>query len=213
MGLLTGALLATGAGAEPAVGFACALPVVLRAEITDIHESPLNGPEGFAFFREAGAEKVGELPREVGRDPVRRFETDVYASNFQGPLLVQRPGLRAQWEWTADGEGERSGRAYPLMLARACAPTAPLLPTVRLHVQEHDEFPWRNDDVGAFEVALGRCAPVLEGAQTSGWTETHRAEGLAFDGAEGARSVVSVDYTIWCYRCAGSADCADGIVW
>lgn len=212
MVLLTGTLLATGAGAEPRAGIACGLPVVLRAEITDIHESPLNGPEGFAFFREAGAEKVGELPREVGRDPVRRFETDVYASNFQGPVLVRHPGLRAQWEWTADGEPEVSERAYPLVFARGCAPTAAALPRLVLHVLEHDEFPWRNDAVGAFAVDLARCARVVDGERRAGWTEPLHAEGLAFEGDGGARDVVSVIYTVWCYPCPGPADCGEGVV-
>lgn len=191
----------------------CALPVVVRSALRDIHESWLNGPEGYAFIVELGAEKIGNLPVEVGRDPVHRFDVAVYASNFQGPILVQRPDLRPQWEWTAAGETQISGRSYPLLAARACAVSASMLPSVTLHVEEHDEWPWGNDPVGAFAVDLGRCRDVLSPARASGWTSTQHSAGLSYAEGGGARDVSFVDYVLWCYRCETGTDCEDGIVW
>jgi hypothetical protein len=192
-------------------GVSCALPVVLRAGVRDVHESPFNGPEGFAFVAEAGAEKTGELPARVGRDPVRTFDLDVYASNFQGPVLVRHPGLRPQWEWTADGSLQVSDRSYPLVAAHACAAGASALPARTLHVDEHDEPPWRSDAVGAFTVELGACDAVLAAGRRSGWTAAQRSEGLPYDGDRGPQDVVFVEYVTWCYRCDGARDCRDGI--
>lgn len=200
-------------GAAAETGTVCAFPVVLRAGLRDIHESPLNGPEGYAFFREAGGEKTGELPAAIGRDPVRRFDTAVYASNFQGPTLVRHADLRPQWEWTADGETQISERQYPVPAARACAADAGGLPAVTLHVDEHDEWPWGNDPVGAFTLDLASCRDVLGPPGSAGWTSRRRSEGMPYDGDSGPRDVVFVDYVVWCYPCAGTSDCEDGVVW
>jgi hypothetical protein len=207
-----GGLAAAGPAAQPSPsGLVCALPVVLRAGLRDVHESRFNGPEGYAFIAEHGAEKTGDLPRRVGREPARAFEVDVYASNFQGPVLVQHPGLRAQWEWTADGETQLSDRSYPLLAAHACAPSADALPARTLHVEEHDEPPWGNDAVGAFTIDLAACRAVLADGRRSGWTATHRSDGEPYDGKSGARDVVFVESVTWCYRCPGPEDCRDGV--
>ncbi len=191
----------------------CALPVIVRSGVRDIHESWFNGPEGYAFIVEMGAEKVGDLPAEVGRDPVRRFDASVYASNFQGPILVRHAHLRPQWEWTAAGETQISDRSYPLLAARACVTGASTLPALTLHVAEHDEWPFANDPVGAFTVDLGRCREILSPTHASGWTSTQHSAGLSYAEDRDEKDVSFVDYVLWCYRCDAGKDCEDGIVW
>ena len=153
----------------------CALPVIVRSGVRDIHESWFNGPEGYAFIVEMGAEKVGDLPAEVGRDPVRRFDASVYASNFQGPILVRHAHLRPQWEWTAAGETQISDRSYPLLAARACVTGASTLPALTLHVAEHDEWPFANDPGGSIH-SRPRTLP--------GDTLTNTCERLDIDAAQ-----------------------------
>lgn len=207
--VLCWSLAASQAGGDPATGVVCALPVVIGAGLRDIQESWLNGPEGYAFVVEFGAEKTGDLPVQVGRDPARRFDTTVYASNFQGPVLVRRPNLRPQWEWTAAGEMQISDRQYPMLAGRACAERASALPSITLHVAEHDEWPWGNDPVGAFVLDLGRCKDVLPNSE-AGWTPRHHSEGVAYSDM---RDVAFVEYVLWCYTCEGASDCEHGIVW
>jgi len=196
------------------VAMECAFAVVERSGIRDIHESPFNGPEGYAFITEHGSEKTGDVPVKIGHDPVRSFDRDVYASNFQGPILIRRPNLRPQWEWTASGEPQSSDRSYPLLAARACAASAVSLPTITLHVAEHDEWPWANDAIGAFSVDLSACQDVLTPQRSSGWTERRHSSGLPMtkDG-EDADDLTFVEYVLWCYRCTGDHDCEEGIVW
>jgi len=191
----------------------CALPVVVRSAVRDIHESWWNGPVGYGFIEGMGGEKTGRVPLEVGRAPVHRFDADVHASNFQGPVEVRHPDQRPQWEWTADGEVEVSERTYPLLVARRCSATAVALPAVTVRVAEHDEWPLRNDGVGAFAVELADCASVLSDDRASGWTAVRRSGGLRYGGSRGAADIEFVEYVIWCYRCQGERDCGDGIVW
>jgi len=215
--LLVLPFVASAAPAEPqaqrGTALECALPVVVRAGVRDIHESWFNGPEGYGFIVEMGAEKVGTLPVAVGREPTRHFDTTVYASNFQGPDLVLRPGLRPQWEWTAAGEAQVSDRTYALLAARACAGSAAALPARILHVAEHDEWPLANDPVGAFTVELGRCQEVLSPTRASGWSTAQHSLGEGYGESGSARDVRFVDYVLWCYRCDKGDDCEDGIVW
>jgi hypothetical protein len=211
-GVLLWSAIAVAAGSATAAE--CALPVVVRSALRDIQESWFNGPEGYAFIVEAGAEKTGTLPLEVGRDPVLRFDAAVYASNFQGPILVRHPDLRPQWEWTADGESQVSERSYPLLAARACAESASVLPVITLHVDEHDEWPWVNDPLGAFAVDLARCREVLSETRKAGWTSRQHSDGLPYAGVMGgARDVEFVEYLLWCYRCDTGSRCDEGIAW
>ncbi|HYD50077.1 MAG TPA: hypothetical protein VEB21_17090 [Terriglobales bacterium] len=198
----------------PSYGLDCALPVVVRAAVRDIHESWWNGPIGYGFVEGMGGEKSGDLPARVGRDPERRFDSDVYASNFQGPVAVQHPNLRQQWEWTAAGSGavEVSQRSYPLMVARRCSANASTLPEVIVRVGEHDEWPLHNDGIGSFAVELNTCAEVL-GSRRSGWTAVHRSEGKPHVAGSDASDIAYVDWLVWCYRCDSDSDCEDGIVW
>lgn len=191
----------------------CAVPVVFRAELRDIHESWFNGPEGYAFFAEAGEPKTGELPAHIGENPTVTVDTDVYASNFQGPVLVRHEKLRPQWEWTADGQSEISDRVYPVIIARRCASDATALPTVLLHVDEHDEVPFGNDAVGALAFRLYDCKEALTGDAEAAWTEDLVANGHAYDGQSGADDVVRVSYRLWCYRCPSGPDCERGVNW
>ncbi len=191
----------------------CGLAVVERAAITDIRESFVNGPMGFAFFAEAPEVKTGVVPRAVGRDPVRRFDTDLYASNFQGPVEVRHPDLRPQWEWESDGELEVSERSYPLVWAWQCAPRAFQMERVRLHVLEHDEFPDWNDRLGSFVVDLAVCNDVLTDGRTAGWSSLQRTEGLPDRGADGDSDIAWVEYRVWCYRCSGRKDCRRDVEW
>lgn len=204
------ATLGAAAGdARSAPSLECALPVVVRAALRDVQESWFNGPEGYAFIVEAGGEKVGTLPLEVGRNPARTFDASVHASNFQGPVLVRHPDLRPQWEWTADGESQLSAREYPLLAARACAGGADELPRVTLHVAEHDEWPWRDDPLGAFTVDLGRCRQAARGGA---WTAVLRAAGEPY-APGGSNDIEFVDYVVWCFPCPGGSPCDDGIRW
>jgi hypothetical protein len=198
---------------SPALGVECALPIVVRAAVRDIHESWFNGPVGYGFIEAMGNEKAGMLPITVGREPVRRFDTDVYASNFQGPVAVHHPNLRSQWEWTADGEPQESDRSYPLLAARRCAARAGALPAVIVRIAEHDEWPFANDAVGAFAVDLAACRAVLSATRRSGWSEIQRSDGQAYDQTDSTADVVFVEYVTWCYRCEGPDDCEDAIVW
>ncbi len=199
--------------ASPALAVDCALPIVVRAAVRDIHESWFNGPVGYGFIEAMGSEKTGTLPIAVGREPVRRFDVDVYASNFQGPVAVSHPNLRLQWEWTADGEPEVSERSYPLLAARRCAASASALPAVILRVAEHDEWPLANDAIGTFAVDLAACDSVLSPTSRSGWSEVRRSDGQPYDLTDSTADVVFVDYVTWCYRCEGTDDCEDGIAW
>jgi hypothetical protein len=206
-----GAVGKTGDAAQ--TSWECALPVIVRAGLEDIRESWFNGPEGYAFFSEADSEKTGNLPLSVGEDPIRRFDTAVYASNFQGPVLVRHSGLRPQWEWTASGELQISDREYPLLVARRCAERGKVLPAVTLHVEEDDEPPWRNDHVGAFRLELEACRDVLSETRPAGWSQKLRSDGWPHDEDRGARDAIFVEYVLWCYRCERNSDCERGIVW
>ena len=174
----------------------CALPVIERSGLRDIQESLLNGPEGYAFFAEADAPKTGNLPRSVGSNPTLTVDTHVYASNFQGPILVSHEGLRPQWEWTADGELQISERRYPVPLAHRCAP-AEQLPTVMLHVLEHDEWPWRNDKIGAIAFDLSHCNKAISGGTSEAWTSKQRSEGAPY-GIDGPAEIAFIEYRLWC---------------
>src|SRR5207244_2662907 len=64
----------------------CARPVITSAAIWDIREAdvgwPFNGRNGYPYFTVANGKKVGNVARRLDN---QFFDTDVYASNFQGP--------------------------------------------------------------------------------------------------------------------------------
>ena len=168
----------------------CAYPKVTRSRVVKNHENwPEDGWEyGYMYFAEAGTQKTGTPRSFLGLAPnVSSFDTNVYASNFQGPYKVSTPEsnpahvvqfeARYVSESPPDTICSTSGcvpennnwgvvdscRSYPLAWAEKCVTVygpATTFPAVTLHVKEHDpsEFGTSTDDeVGKFTVALDAC--------------------------------------------------------
>jgi len=179
---------------ESAHAKACAIPVVVESAITDIHENGMNGPWGFAFFVDAKKVKTGEIPATLGGE---NFDTNVWASNFQGPELLK--DKRDKHEWTADGELQVSKRKYPLVFHQRCHSAPSEFQKLIVKVKEDDEGFSPDDEIGAFEADLTKCAGVLSRAR-EGWTEVHVSKGLKYGIKKGPADIKYVALKYWCYK-------------
>ncbi|MEQ1875480.1 MAG: hypothetical protein ABL958_02465 [Bdellovibrionia bacterium] len=186
-------LLAT-IGFENAHAKSCVYPIVVESAITDIHENGMNGPWGFAYFVGAPGVKTGEVPAMIGGES---FDTNIWASNFQGPELLK--DKRDQHEWTADGQLQVSKRKYPLVFQHRCYSKPSEFQKQIVKVKEDDEGWSPNDEIGAFEVDLTKCAPVLSRAR-EGWTEIHLSKGLKYNHTKGPADIKYVAIKYWCYQ-------------
>ena len=151
-----------------------ATPLILESGITDIHESDLNGPKGFAYFAAAPSEKAGDLYSSVGG--ISGWDMDVWASNFQGPL----PWLeaRTQWEFTADGWLEICIRDYPHMYGIKEVSISSDFSHVWYKIMEDDDFFNPDDYVGyAYFDYLPCHSEVFQQGLVYGWTASHTCGG------------------------------------
>ncbi len=218
--------------------FFCSYPELQSASISDCHEGPLN-PPSYMYMTESGGAKAGDVPAALGTGEEAQpgaptlertsYDTDVWASNFQGLERVTGETARPQWEWRCIlGEAD-SPRRYPLKQAAVCRSLPPGTPPTSLgsssvRVKEADEcfiFCNPDDPVGSFEVNHDACVEqVFSRGFNRGWTapiEQRPRPGptpqcpLCF-----RNDIVVVRYRNWCYRCLNAFDCPqtpDNGVW
>ncbi|HEY9420291.1 MAG TPA: hypothetical protein VIW92_02665 [Thermoanaerobaculia bacterium] len=178
-------------------------PLIVNASIWDAHESSVNGPKGYLYFTAAGNEKTGNLPASLGGRT--GWSTNVWASNFQGP--VPEGNTRVQWEWTADGWLEQAPyRTYPAVYCRQSASSTAGFSLNAYTIREDDEWPNGDDYVGKVQIDHRYCkSDVFDLGLTSGWSARHTTSGLD--------DVISTTYDLYCstsYQCVASAQCPDG---
>lgn len=177
-------------------------PLISESGITDIHEGSLNGPEGFAYFKSAPTEKTGNLPVCLGGET--GWDTDVWASNFQGPIPLSEESARIQWEWTADGSPQISVRDYPAIYGNVTTTRLSDLESRAYDIYEHDEGgllnPWSgNDYIGTITLDHGYCkSEVFDLGLTSGWTSVFEQTREGKPSA--SRDVEYVRYRLFCFR-------------
>lgn len=172
-------------------------PLIEQASLRDISEGVFNGPEGFAYFATAPARKTGVLPTVLGGKS--GWRTDVWASNFQGPVEVVGRSDRAQMEWTANGTVQDGGRRpYPFVFGVLTSATPSSLADRSYGVFEHDEDlwwnPWSQDDyLGSIVISHGQCRQeVFDRGLRHGWTELLTAKTSG--------SIEVVRYRLFCFQ-------------
>lgn len=178
-------------------------PLITGAAIWDAHESSLDGPQGFLYFAGAGSEKTGTLPSSLGG--LTGWDTNVWASNFQGPYPVQK--TRMQWEWTADGWLEISNRpGYPAVYCQQSASTPSGLTAVTYTVKEDDDTLNPDDYVGKFQINHAFCkSEVFDLGTENGWSGVHSSARVD--------DINNVNYKLYCqtkHQCSAEATCPDG---
>jgi hypothetical protein len=179
-------------------------PLINGAGIWDIHESSLDGPEGYAYFTAAGSEKTGNLPATLGG--LSGWSTDVWASNFQGPVPVGG-NARVQWEWTADGWFQEAPyRIYPAYYCQQNASTPASLAFTAYAIKEDDDWGNPDDPVGQVLIDHRYCkSEVFDAGLASGWTVQHQTPGTG--------DVAYTRYKLYCStnrNCSATAQCSDG---
>ncbi|HEY7215041.1 MAG TPA: hypothetical protein VIC28_10450 [Thermoanaerobaculia bacterium] len=179
-------------------------PLITGAGIWDIHESSLDGPEGFAYFVAAGSEKTGNLPATLGG--LSGWSTNVWASNFQGPVPVGG-NARVQWEWTADGWlQEAPYRTYPAYYCQQNVSTPASFAFTAYAIKEDDDWGNPDDPVGQVLIDHRYCkSEVFDAGLASGWTAQHQTPGWD--------DVVYTRYKLYCStnrNCSATAQCPDG---
>lgn len=185
-------------------------PLIVRASITDIHEGLFNGPEGFAYFAAAGTEKTGTLPSTLGGRS--GWSTNVWASNFQGPILVTGESSRLQWEWTADGWLQTAYRTYPALYCQQSASNPSYFGFTEYLIMEDDDGFLQSDDVvGYLPIDHRFCkSDVFDRGLSSGWTGQITLLGREISGEN---DVESVTYDLYCSstpRCTATTQCPGG---
>ncbi len=133
------------------------------------------------------------------------YNTNVWASNFQGPYVVN--GDREQLEWGTAGSltDFTSNRVYPALPAVSCAAVSvggalATAPNKSLHVYEDDEFINPDDYVGAMTFGFSACTNDVFGrGLNQGWTSP-RAAALSGD-------ISAVAYREWCWKCLDATGC------
>lgn len=179
-------------------------PLIVGSSIWDAHEGCCNGPEGFLYFSAAGSEKTGNLPSSLGGQS--GWSTNVWASNFQGPILVTG-NSRYQWEWTANGWLQQSSRTYPAVYCQQSAGGSPANFSLAAYtIKEDDEWPNSDDYVGKVQIDHRYCkSDVFDQGLTSGWSARHTTAGLD--------DVINTTYDLFCsvsYQCNATVECPDG---
>ncbi len=179
-------------------------PLIVGSSIWDAHEGCCNGPEGFLYFSAAGSEKTGNLPASLGGRS--GWSTNVWASNFQGPILVTG-NARAQWEWTANGWLQQSSRTYPAVYSRQTASSSAGFALTAYSIKEDDEWPNSDDYVGKVQIDHRYCkSDVFDQGLTSGWSARHTTAGLD--------DVINTTYDLFCsvsYQCNATVECPNGM--
>lgn len=172
-------------------------PLIEESGITNIQEGLFNGPEGYAYFAAAPARKAGSLPETLGGRS--GWSTDVWASNLQGPVSVSGKTDHVQWEWTANGELQKSGeRPYPFPYGVVTLTDLDSLKDTAYEVFEHDEDfwwnPWGRDDyLGTIIIQHTACkSQVFDRGKDSGWTEPLMAQTSGF--------IAFLRYRLYCFR-------------
>jgi hypothetical protein len=151
-------------------------PLIVKAAISDIHESGFNGPAGFAYFAAAGKEKTGNLPPSLGG--LNGWSTNVWASNFQGPWLVSG-NARQQWEWTTDGWIQATIRTYPAVYCQQTATSAASFTLAAYTIKEDDDFLNGDDYVGKVQIDHRFCkSDVFDRGLLAGWSQQHTTAGI-----------------------------------
>lgn len=180
-------------------------PLIVQSSITDAHEGSVccNGPNGYAFFAAAGSEKTGNLPATLGG--LSGWDTNVWASNFQGPIPVSK--TRMQWEWTTNGWLQLSDRSYPAVYCQQTVTSPASFTVASYKIEEHDDFPGdSNDYIGKAVIDHRYCkSEVFDTGQTSGWTNVHLSYGID--------DVYHTSYKLYCsmsHTCTASTICPDG---
>lgn len=179
-------------------------PLIVSSSIWDAHEGCCNGPYGFLYFSAAGSEKTGNLPVSLGGRT--GWSTNVWASNFQGPVPVGG-NARVQWEWTADGWLEQSPyRTYPAVYCRQSASSPAGFALTAYTIREDDEWPNSDDYVGKVQIDHRYCkSDVFDLGIDNGWSARHSTFGLD--------DVISTSYELYCStsrHCFASTQCPDG---
>ena len=198
--------------------FICSYPELQSASISDCQEGPLT-PPSYMYMTESGGAKTGDLPPALGTGERAQpggptlerteYDTDVWASNFQGLERVTGKSARPQWEWRCHlGEAD-SSRRYPLKQAAVCrALPSGTLPTSLgssvVRVKEADEcfliFCNPDEGVGSFRVNHDACVEqVFSRGFDRGWTAPIEQRGR--------KDIEAVRYRSWCYRCRNALDC------
>ena len=177
-------------------------PLIQRSSIWDAHEGCCNGPEGFLYFSAAGSEKTGNLPSSLGG--TSGWSTNVWASNFQGPVFVSN--TRDQWEWTANGWLQYSYRTYPAVYCQQSTGSTSSFSLAAYTIKEDDEWPNSDDYVGKVQIDHRYCkSDVFDLGYASGWTSQHTTAGLD--------DVNDTTYQLYCSShtsCSAIVDCPDG---
>lgn len=164
-------------------------PLFSQAAVYDIHESSLNGPEGYGYFTAAGSEKTGNLPSSLGGRS--GWATNVWASNFQGEVPVY--STRVQWEWVADGWWEYALRTYPAPYCRQTVSSPSSFSVASYTVKEDDEWPNGDDYVGKVKIDHRYCkSEVFDQGYSSGWTGAHLTPQVD--------DIKDVRYELYCYK-------------
>lgn len=191
----------------PHYDYYCGMPEIRFAQIADAHEcdstSALGCGRAFMYFGEAGTEKTGNLPSRIGSD---LYDTNVWASNFQGPYLVSDSRQQFEWGTSFSSLDRISSRVYPALYATSCAavsvggaPAAPLRKW--LHVYEDDEWINPDDYVGGAAFDESACVTdVWSKGLAYGWTGLHSATV--------SQDVGEVTYRTWCWRCLDATTCS-----
>jgi hypothetical protein len=176
-------------------------PLITGAAIWDAHESSFDGPKGFLYFVHASSEKTGNLPASLGG--LSGWDTDVWASNFQGPYREEKD--RMQWEWTADGSIETCYRHYPAVFCQQSASTPSGFYAQTYAVREDDDWGNPDDSVGGFEIDHTRCkTDVFDQGIDNGWSSEYSSTRMG--------DINNVNYKLFCEthrRCTATAPCAD----
>ena len=203
-------------GPCPPRDFYCSYPEVQRASISNCHESSLNAP-GYMYMTGSGGAKTGDVPLALGTGENAKpgaptleltpYDTEVWASNFQGSQRITGESARPQWEWPC--RAANSNRRYPLKQAAICRTLPVATPPTSLgsslvRVKEADEclfiFCNPDDDVGSFQVNHDACVEqVFSRGFDRGWTAPIEQRGRG--------DIVAVRHRNWCYRCLNALDC------
>jgi|RhiMethySRZTD1v2_1073278.scaffolds.fasta_scaffold77400_3 hypothetical protein len=195
----------------------CAYPVIVTANVSDIHESFVGGNEAYMYFASASGPKEGTFHSVIGGN--QYDPASAWASNFRGPLKVTGESFRPQWEWF-DGApnghtADFSGTGTPYLYGKVCRSVVagaafPSLGSKTETVWEDDECfgPFCNgdDQVGSFTIDRDVCFnDVFSSYVPSGWSSVRNA-------AVGG-DISAMRYRNFCYSCknAPNASCSTGV--
>jgi len=206
----------------------CWFPEVRGAVTDNIHERFPGGDTAFFYFNRHGEdEKAGRIPGFLGLTTTPNggkvlYDTNVWASNFQGPQAVLGQfGERVKWEFFHGSGGGVSTRVYPLIFGQKCVSvpqssngtTTPPTPGFKnSKIREDDECWGCDDDVGYVRWDYAGLCDAAWQVSDTGWSDViHNTR----DNGGASGSFVSFDYRQFCYRCrnqtSSTAPCTTGV--